>query len=253
MGSSQSSFSIYRDFAENEDAKKLVLDKMMNHKYTLLTKVEVSDPIREDQSVSRKLNFGAPSTSSSTPKEFVKVSIFIEIALAAEDEDFANSDEFKFMILCLRESFFEMFKTNGKEVNGFFFHPIRNEDGYDHSSIRTYFKVPTHAFAGLSLEDAKRRLVEEASINILKNYALLEKDPIMKIAAQIGEQVGWREGPVLDIFFADRISILNFMSSTSLMRGNYDAYERNPVSAYGRFVNDYNRVFLRQRPSPISI
>lgn len=224
MGSAQSATTIYNEFAETEDLKKLVLEKLMSHKFTVLTEIDAG--LTSQESTSRQL-FLDDQTS-------IKVEILISFA-SAEKEDLDESIEFNFLVSSLTTSlqnsdvapFLEMFENRIPE-KGSVTYPIRQNGEQDYTSMRAYFYVPV-AF-GVNIEESIRLAKENAAINILTNYRILEEVTVMEMTAQIGSN----SFPALDVYFADKQSIENVMSATSLLgdfkRGVYGPFMRKTNS-----------------------
>lgn len=224
MGSAQSATAIYNEFAETEDLKKLVLEKLMSHKFTVLTEINAGPTSQE--STSRQLFFGGQPS--------IKVEILISFASLAEEED--ESIEFNFLVSSFMTSlqnpgvapFLEMFE-NRTPKKGSVIYPIRQDGVEDYTSMRAYFYVPV-AF-GVNIEESIRLAKENAAINILKNYRILEEVSVMEMTAQIGSN----SFPSLDVYFADKQSIENVMSATSII-GDFKS------GVYGPFMRQTNAI-----------
>ena len=226
MGSAQSATAIYNEFAETEDLKKLVLEKLMSHKFTVLTEIDAG--LASQESTSRQL-FSGGQTS-------IKVEILISFASSAEEEDLDESIEFNFLVSSLMTSlqnpdvapFLEMFE-NRIPKKGNVIYPIRQAGVEDYISMRAYFYVPV-AF-GVNIEESIRLAKENAAINILKNYRILEEVSVMEMTAQIGSN----SFPSLDVYFSDKQSIENVMSATSII-GDFKS------GVYGPFMRQTNAI-----------
>ena len=218
MGSAQSATTIYNEFAATEDLKKLVLEQLMSHKFTVLTEIDAG--LTSQESTSRQLFLD--------DQTFIKVEILISFASSAGEEDDFESIEFNFLVSSLMASFLKMFENRIPD-KGSVIYPIRQDGVEDYTSMRVYFYVPV-AF-GVNIEESIRLAKENAAINILKNYRNLEEATVMEMTAQIGSN----SFPSLDVYFVDKQSIGNVMSATSII-GDF----RHGV--YGPFMRKTNAI-----------
>lgn len=221
MGSAQSANAVYNDFAETEDVKRLVLEKLMSHKFTVLTEIDAE--LTSQESTSRQLFL-----DETPPQTFIKVEILISFASSTGEEEDLESIEFNFLVSSLMASFLKMFENRIPD-KGSVIYPIRQDGVEDYTSMRAYFYVPV-AF-GVNIEESIRLAKENAAINILKNYRNLEEATVMEMTAQIGSN----SFPSLDVYFVDKQSIGNVMSATSII----DDFRHG---VYGPFMRKTNAI-----------